>query len=641
MPIDAAPSRRPRFLLALLLPVAGLLALAGVAAYAYAGQNGRLADPRPAIAAGVAADTAATALGAERYAAARVLLSGTGEAKVALQEKIAAADPALRDLRARAAAAGLLTPALVAELDALGDLRTRAAAGSPGVGAGEFLLQYTQLIADVVELRQDTTRRPAPPSVAAAARASGWLAVAREQLAQIQLLDLRGDDTPAWHESLAAHQAAHLDALRRFGESVPPAWRDRLARVPSGLAGDAQPALDALSTLAASAGADEAALARAARDEQNRTLIAGLVAVLALVAASIALAVRTARTPRRVAPVLLDVDSDIHVVREEAARAVAEQAALRAGTSAAVIGLARRSQHLADELVHHLDAAERDEADPDRLAQLFALDHLATRIRRDNQSLLVLTGADTSVGRRDPVTLLDLVRAAQSRIEDYPRIEYVRVAADVHIAPEAVDDVVHLLAELFDNATRNGPPDRPVLVEARRAGAGAVIEIADRGPGLPAPALAEHNARLADPPPLDAAEAHRLGFAVVARLAARHGLTVTLRPPPSGRGLRAIVQLPPALVLSAPLPAVDPPVVRRLPPRPFERGQALPGGEPVDVPHPRSTLVPVVRGPVRTPDGPTVDLEPEAVRDLLTGYQQAATPHPVTAATNTEGPPAA
>ncbi|MEU7871957.1 sensor histidine kinase [Dactylosporangium sp. NPDC049140] len=615
MLVDAAPARRPsgpRLATVLLLPLLGLLALAGVAAYLYTGPSGRMDDPRAAVTAGTAADRAATELSRERLAALNLLVTGSDQARAAYTAQTGATD------------AVLPRPP-----EGLADLRGRVSAATQEVAAGGFLMQYTQMISEFVERRQDLPRSAALSPVNAVLRASGWLAVAREQLAQIQLLERRSADTPAWHENLAAHEAAHLDALRRFGETAPAAWRDRLAQVPNGLAGDPQPALEALTGLVGFAGTDEARVAAAARDEQRSTLIAGLAAVLAVAATSIALALRfayvtrrghVARRPRTAPPI---DPEEFQVVRQEAARAVAEQAALRAGTSAAVIGLARRSQHLADELVHHLDAAERDEADPDRLAQLFALDHLATRIRHDNQSLLVLAGGDTGVGRRDPVTLLDLLRAAQSRIEDYPRIEYSMIAPDAHVAPDAVDDVVHLLTELFDNATRYGPPDRPVLVEARREDGGAVVEVADRGPGLDPQRLADLNARLADPPPLDAADAHHTGLAVVARLAARHGLTVTLRPPPSGRGLRAVVHLPAGLVLDAPAPALDPPVARRLPPRPFERGQALPGGEPVDVPHPRSTLVPVVPGLVQTPDGPTVDLEPDAARDLMSGYQHA------------------
>ncbi|MFG2039201.1 nitrate- and nitrite sensing domain-containing protein [Dactylosporangium sp. NPDC048998] len=627
--------------LVLLVPLLGLLGLAGIAAYGYTRQDELTVDLRAAVAAGVAADRAAAELSGERYAAAGLLLSGTDldhdMARAALDARVAAADPAVGALRAEAARAGLLTPALSADLDGLGSLRAGATAGAQEVAAGEYLMQYTQIVSDLVRLRQVVAGSAGPGAVTDAARASGWLAVAREELAQVQLLDLRGADTPARRESLAEHRAAHLEALRRFADVAPQAWRDRLSLVPSGLGGDAQPALDALTALSADAGADETALAAAARDAQQRTIVAGLALLLAVVAGSVALAAR--------------------VVPDSSRRRSAEVPPQTApgGTTAALAGLlagrARRNQRLADTLLQRLDAAERDEADPDRLAQLFAFDHLATQMRHDNQSLLVLAGADTAPGRREPVTLLDLLRAAQSRIEDYRRIEYGRIAPDVRIVPEAVDDVAHLLAELFDNAVRNGPPDRPVLVEGRRAGEVVVVEVTDRGPGLDPPSLSELNARLAGLDPSrdglgsarasDAVGAPRTGFMVVARLAARHGLAVTLQVPPSGEGLCAEVQLPAELLLADAPGVEDPPAVRLLAPRPIERRPALPGAEPVDVPHPRSTLAPIFPGPARTPDGPTVDVEPEAVRDLLTGYQHARTQHPVSAATNTEGRPSA
>jgi hypothetical protein len=143
--------------------------------------------------------------------------------------------------------------------------------------------------------------------------------------------------------------------------------------------------------------------------------------------------------------------------------------------------------------------------------------------------------------------------------------------------------------------------------------------------------MAELNARLADPAPLDIADSRRMGLAVVARLAARHGLDVTLQLPSAGEGLVAVVQVPGRLVVVE-AETSDLPVSRRVVPRLLER-PALPGGEPVDVPHPRSTLVPVVPGHIHTPDGPTVDAGADAVRELLTGYQKALT--------NTEGRPSA
>ncbi|MER7001840.1 nitrate- and nitrite sensing domain-containing protein [Dactylosporangium sp. NPDC000555] len=625
--------------LVLFVPLLGLLGLAGVAAYGYGKQDVLTGDLRAAVAAGVAADRAAAELSGERYAAAVLLLSGTDldhhTARAALDVHVAGADPALNALRTKAARAGLLTPALSADLDGLGPLRAGAATGPQEVAVGEYLMRYTNIVTDLVRLRQAVAGSAGPGAVADAAGASGWLAVAREELAQVQLLDLRGADTPARRESLAAHRAAHLEALRRFTDAAPPAWRDRLSRIPSGLGGDAQPALDALTALAAADGADETALAVAARDAQRRTMVAGLALLLALVAGSIALAAR--------------VVPDSSRRRSEEVPPQAAPADPTAALARLFAGRARRNQRLADTLLQRFDAAERDEADPDRLDQLFAFDHLATRMRHDNQSLLVLAGADTAPGRHEPATLLDLLRAAQSRIEDYRRIEYGRIAPDVRIVPEAVDDVAHLLAELFDNAARSGPPDRPVLVEGRRSGDGVVVEVTDRGPGLDPSRLSELNARLttacapdAGPASSRASEAAglpRTGLLVVARLAARHGLAVTLLVPPSGEGLRAEVQLPAELVLAGPAApgAEDAPVVRRLSPRPIERSPALPGAEPVDIPHPRSPRFPIVPGHARTSDGPTVDVEPEAVRDFLTGYRHAITHHPVSAATKTEG----
>ncbi|GAA4245889.1 sensor histidine kinase [Dactylosporangium darangshiense] len=655
---DAAPDRGPRFVaakvsLVLLVPLLGLLGLAGVAAEGYTRQATVAGELRTAVAAGVAADRAATALARERYAAAVFLQTGTAEDRAGLDAAAAATDPAVAALRAAAGPAGLAPPSL----DGLAALRGRVSAGDEGVAAGEYLMAYTQMESDLVALRQSVAGRSGPGDVLAAARASGWLAVAREQLAQIQLLDLRGAGTPARREDLAAHRATHLDALRRFADTAPPALRDRLAQVPSGLGGDAQPALDALADLATAAGAAETALAASARDRQGRIVVAGLAVVLLLAVGSVTLAAVVARSLRRggpgprrrrkAAPPAATDPAGLTVTADRPLRPMAptargdgdEPAGLGAGSPAALAGLARKSQRLADALVQHLDAAERDEADPERLAQLFAFDHLATRIRHDNQSLLVLAGGYSATGRRDPVGLVDLLRAAQSRIEDYRRVEYAMIAPDVHVAPQAADDVVHLLAELFDNAARYGPPDRPVLVEGRRAGEGAAVVVADRGPGLASERLAELNARLAGTTPEEPGDGPHAGLAVVARLAARHGLSVTLQLPPKGHGLRALVHLPAAVVVLVPA-ATGPLATRRPTPRTPWR-PALPGGEPVDVPHPRSTLVPVVPGPVPAPDGPTVEAEPEAVRELLTGQQHATAEHPVTASTTTEGRPSA
>jgi hypothetical protein len=202
-------------------------------------------------------------------------------------------------------------------------------------------------------------------------------------------------------------------------------------------------------------------------------------------------------------------------------------------------------------------------------------------MRHANDSLLVLAGSDASRAREHPIALLDLLRAGQSQIEQYKRVEYGRVDSDVAIAPHAIDAVVHVLAELLDNATRYSPPEHPVLVDGRRTGDGATVEITDNGIGV-GDGLDMFNARLAEPPELGVAESRSMGLAVVAHLARRYGLTVRLRPEKAGT--TAVVELPPDLVRrTAPVPSPQLSEFVVLP-RPLERSSALPGGEPLEVP---------------------------------------------------------
>ena len=158
-----------------------------------------------------------------------------------------------------------------------------------------------------------------------------------------------------------------------------------------------------------------------------------------------------------------------NVVHREAVRVAAEQAALHTSVSVMFLNLARRSQSLVDQMIAHLDDMERDEEDPKRLSRLFRLDHLATRMRRNDENLLVLAGADSSPARREDSLLVDVLRAAQAEIEHYDRVEFGPVDIDALVAARAVNDVVRLLAELLDNATRFSPPDAAVLVSARQS----------------------------------------------------------------------------------------------------------------------------------------------------------------------------
>jgi len=218
-----------------------------------------------------------------------------------------------------------------------------------------------------------------------------------------------------------------------------------------------------------------------------------------------------------------------NMVHLEAVRTAAEQSALRSSVSTMFVNLARRSQILVDRLIGHLDRLERGEEDPDRLAELFQLDHLATRMRRNDENLLVLAGADSSRLQREPAPLMDVLRAAQSEVEHYTRIEFGMIDRDIEIAAHAVNDMVHLVAELLDNATAFSPPDTPVVVEARRVGDRAVLLVEDRGIGMSPEQLSDLNERMANPPAVDVAVSRMMGLVVVARLATRHGVKVELR----------------------------------------------------------------------------------------------------------------
>ncbi|MEH0843157.1 nitrate- and nitrite sensing domain-containing protein [Micromonospora sp. CPCC 205711] len=274
-----------------------------------------------------------------------------------------------------------------------------------------------------------------------------------------------------------------------------------------------------------------------------------------------------------------------NVVHREAVRVAAEQAALRTSVSAMFLNLARRSQTLVDRMIGELDAIERGEEDPKRLAQLFELDHLATRMRRNDENLLVLAGADSAVPRRDDALLVDVLRAAQSEVELYNRIEFGTVDTDISVSAHAVNDVVRLVAELLDNATRFSPPTTTVVADGRRIRDYVLIQVEDRGLGLADEQLDSLNRRLAAPPTVDVAAFRLMGLAVVSRLASRYGIRVELRRNVEG-GTVAQVTLPNATVVLPAHRGRDQPIMRPRQPMAVEQtpltpvglGDQLPGG---------------------------------------------------------------
>ena len=230
-------------------------------------------------------------------------------------------------------------------------------------------------------------------------------------------------------------------------------------------------------------------------------------------------------------------------VHAEAVRLAGNEAMLRRSFNAMFVNLSRRSQSLIERLVRLIDSLEQNEQDPGRLANLFSMDHLVTRMRRNSENLLLLAGHDTARKWSGPVPLADVARAAVSEIEQYSRVS-LKIQPGIAVPGQAVSDVVHLLAELIENATVFSPEDTPVYVSAQDLTSGGVlIEVSDNGVGVPEARLSEMNWRLDNPPVIDVSVSRHMGLFAVARLAERHGIRVRLRPR-SPRGLTALVWLP-------------------------------------------------------------------------------------------------
>ncbi|MEU4091913.1 nitrate- and nitrite sensing domain-containing protein [Streptomyces sp. NPDC026673] len=231
-------------------------------------------------------------------------------------------------------------------------------------------------------------------------------------------------------------------------------------------------------------------------------------------------------------------------IHREAVRLAAEQALLRGNVNAIFTNLSRRNQGLIQRQLTLITDLENNEADPDQLENLFKLDHLATRMRRNGENLLVLAGEEPGRRWNQPVPLVDVLRAAASEVEAYARIELVGIP-DTDIHGTAVTDLVHLLAELLENATTFSSPQTKVRVTATRLPDGRVmVEIHDKGIGLTAEDFADINHKLADPPTVDASISKRMGLFVVGRLADRHGIRVQLRPSGEQAGTTSLVMLP-------------------------------------------------------------------------------------------------
>ncbi|MDQ1049443.1 nitrate- and nitrite sensing domain-containing protein [Streptomyces sp. V4I2] len=233
-----------------------------------------------------------------------------------------------------------------------------------------------------------------------------------------------------------------------------------------------------------------------------------------------------------------------------------ELADTRRGFQKVILGIARQSQNLVNLQLSQLDALEREHQDPDVLKGLYELDSTASQLRRYEENLVIISGEQPRRSWTEPVALADILRSAVGEVAEYRRVE-VHTDEEVCLAPPAVADVIHLLAELIDNATVYSPAPSPVGVRAAMVAKGLAVEVEDRGLGMSEDDYALLNAQLAGPSKFDVvalADDLRLGMFVISRLAHRHGITVTLRPSPYG-GTTAIVLIPHDIVVREPADA--------------------------------------------------------------------------------------
>ncbi len=254
------------------------------------------------------------------------------------------------------------------------------------------------------------------------------------------------------------------------------------------------------------------------------------------------------RTHARTAEIARAAEA-IASLQHTAVAAATAEASLRSGIGQVFVSLARRNQSLLQRQLRLIDSLEQKAANPAALADLFPLDHLTTRMRRHAEGLIILSGAAPGRSWSEPVPVIDVIRGAVAEVEDYKRVTVLTRAEDAVIGSAAAD-MSHLLAELIENATLFSPSGTRVEVRAERVANGFAIEIDDRGLGIESRQLEVINQQLATPPDFDLANADQLGLFVVGKLAARHGVRVSLRPSPYG-GTTAVMLMPNSIVMPA------------------------------------------------------------------------------------------
>ncbi|MER6299442.1 ATP-binding protein [Kitasatospora sp. NPDC001539] len=315
---------------------------------------------------------------------------------------------------------------------------------------------------------------------------------------------------------------------------------------------------------------------------------------------------------RRIGDEVQQASDGLAAVRQAAVAAIVHQAQGREGTKKVFLNIARRTQILIHRQISMLDALEREHEEPELLRELFAVDHLATRMRRNAENLVILGGALPARRWRNAVPVVNVLRSAVSETENYSRV-VVQGVPRVSLSGQAVADVIHLVAELIENGTTFSPPYTQVQVCAQEVPKGLAVEVEDRGLGMTEEEYERLNEYLANPPELDVSalgDDLRLGLFVVARLAARHAVQVTLRPSPYG-GTRAVVLVPAVLLEQAEQPAAVPglPSGARVTRTPVPEQRPAADGGPSGPSAPEVDTPPAPAGPL-APVGPAGPVGP-------------------------------
>ena len=263
------------------------------------------------------------------------------------------------------------------------------------------------------------------------------------------------------------------------------------------------------------------------------------------------------------------VKQAFNMAARTAISAAADEVKIRRGVNDVFRSLARRNQSLLTRQLQLLDAMERRVHEPEELADLFRVDHMTTRMRRHAEGLLIVAGGSSGRTWREPVPIVDVMRAAAAEVEDYTRIR-VTSRTGAALAGHAVADIIHLLAELVENAATFSPASTPVRVDGEKVARGVVVEIEDRGLGIGGEHLAQINSTLSDPPLFDLSGSDQLGLFIAGQLGRRHDVKVTLRSSAYG-GITAVVLIPRDLIVDTGEPEVPLPLagIRELGGRPL------------------------------------------------------------------------